>query len=100
MATHTVADGDIGTTAFALTAATVDTVTFTGNDLINVEIVSDGAAAVWYTLDSSTPTVGGANCYYIPATPAVDRREPRTSGATVVKLISSGTPTVRVQWGS
>lgn len=29
MATHTVAAGDIGTTAFTLTADTVDTVTFT-----------------------------------------------------------------------
>lgn len=98
MATHTVAAGAIGTAAFTLTADTVDTVTFTGTSLDVVEIVSDGTAAVWYSLDGSTPTVGGANCYYIPAAVGTDLRKP-PSNATVVKLISSGTPLLRVQRG-
>lgn len=100
MATHTVAAGSIGTAAFTLTADTVDTVVFDGTDLDSVQVISlDGAAAIWYTLDGSTPTVGGANCYVVPATVAVDTQEPPTSGQTVVTLISAGTPVVRVQQG-
>jgi hypothetical protein len=99
MATHTVAAGEVGTAAFTLTADVVDTVTFTGTDANDVEVISDGAAAIWYTLDGSTPAANGAACYYVPAVASVDSRSPRTSGATVVKLISSGTPVVRVQRG-
>lgn len=99
MATYTVAEGKVGTAAFALVASTVDTVTFTDN-VSRVEVISDGSAAVWYTTDGSTPTVGGANCYYIPAVAAVDSRDARNSAtADAVKLISAGTPTIRVQRG-
>ena len=101
MATHTIAanTGEVGA-SFTLAASTVDTVTL-DFDAPVVEVVNrDGAAEVWYTLDGSTPTVAGKNCYYLPAAQAVDRREPPTAGATVVKLISSGTPAVRVQRGA
>lgn len=98
MATHAVAADEIGTTAFQLAASTVDTVNF-AVDLKHVEIITDGAAAVWYTFDGTDPTVDGKDCYYLPAAPAVDSREPATSGATVVKLISAGTPKIRVQRG-
>lgn len=101
MAAHTVPEGDIGTAAFTLTADTVDTVTFTGHDVSIVEVISDGADEVWYSLgDASnvaTPTVGGTDCLYLPAVPCVDERQPPSSGATVVKLISAGTPKIRVQ---
>lgn len=98
MATHTVAAGEIGTAAFTLTADVVDTVTFTATSLNTVEIISDGAAAAWYSLDGSTPAVDGAHCYYIPAVSSVDVRQP-PSNAVVVKLISEGTPLLRVQRG-
>jgi hypothetical protein len=98
MTTRAVAAGDVGTPAFALVAATADTVTFADN-ISTVEVISDGLSPVWYTLDGSTPTVGGTNCYYIPATIAIDRRD-LVSGATdTVKLISAGSPTLRVQRG-
>lgn len=100
MATHTVAAGKVGTAAFTLVADAVDTVTFTGTDLDAVTVVSDGAAAVWYTLDGSTPTVGGDNCWYIPDVVGVDTQSPPSSGQTVVKLISAGTPLLRVQRSS
>lgn len=97
--TYTVTAGNVGTASFTLTANEVDTVNF-AEDLRVVDVVSDGAAAVWYTLDGSSPTVGGAGCYYIPAGgAAVDTREPRTSSGTVVKLISAGAPVLRVQRG-
>lgn len=88
--------GGVGAHEVALTAATVLTVTF-GDDLDAVQIVSDGAASLYFTLDGSTPTVGSTSCYYLPATASSDIRQPKTSGGTVVKVISSGTPTVTVQ---
>lgn len=96
----TVASGSTGTGLITLVAATVEAVTFTGEDLPSVEVISPATntADTWYTVDGSDPTVAGANCYYLPAG-SVDRREPPTAGATVVKLISAGTPTVRVQRG-
>lgn len=99
MASYTVAEDAIGTAVFTMAANTVDTVTF-ADDLTNLGVINvDGVAEVFYTMDGSTPTVGGANCYYLPAAAAVDTRCPRTSGGTVVKLISAGTPKIRVQRG-
>lgn len=98
MATYNVASGAVGTAANVMVASTADTVTF-DEDLAEVEVIHvTGTAEVWYTLDGTTPTVGGAACYLLPVG-GVDRRQPKTSGDTVVKLISSGTPTVRVQRG-
>jgi hypothetical protein len=100
MASHTVAAGGTGK-GFTLTASTVDTVTFNEYAPVVEVINRDGAAEVWYTLDGSTPTVNGDNCYLLPATTAVDSRKPGSiSGSVVVKLISSGTPSVRVQRGA
>jgi len=99
MATHTVSSGQVGVHAVTLTANTVETVTF-ADDLTSVEVISDGAAAVYWTADGSTPTVGGNNCYFLPAGAAsVDTRQPMTASGTVVQLISSGTPTISVQRG-
>ena len=100
MATHTVAEGDIGSDEITLSALTVDTVTFTNTDLVSVEVINPptNEDSVWYTLDGSTPEVGGGTSYMVPAG-AVDSREPTTGGATVIKLISTGTPTIRVQSG-
>lgn len=99
MATHTVGPDEVGAHRITLTANTIETVTFT-EDLPNSEVISDGTAAVYYTLDGTTPTVGGNNCYVLPAGAAcVDSRYVRTAGNTVVKLISTGTPTVSVQRG-
>lgn len=97
MATHNVAAGKLGAHAFTLAAATVDTVAF-AEDIDEVTVISlDGAAAVYFTLDGSTPTVAGANTYVLPAALGAAAFEPRTAGPTVVKLISSGTPTISVQ---
>lgn len=100
MTAHDVPKGAVGTPAVVLVASTVETVTFLKSDLPSVEVISPASntADVWYTLDGSAPTVGGTNSYYLPPG-SVDIRRPTTSSPTTVKLISTGTPTVRVQRG-
>lgn len=97
MTTRPLAQGEVGMHAFVLTPNAVDTVTFV-EDLQLVTIISDGADAVYYTLDGSAPTVGGKNCYVIPAGGGADTREPKAP-STTVKLISAGAPTLSVQTG-
>lgn len=99
MASYTVSAGAIGKHDKTLVASTVDTVTF-ADDLDRVEIGSDGVAAIFVTVDGSTPTVSGDSTYKIPALASSSAGklgvfrtiEVPTAGGTVVKLISSGTP--------
>lgn len=101
MADINVAAGGIGTADIVLVANAVQIVNF-ADPLSRVDVVNvDGTAKVRWTCDGATPsaTVG----YPIPATVAVDSRQPRVSVAdnagTVVKLWSAGTPTVAVVRG-
>jgi hypothetical protein len=99
MADVDVAADQIAAHNVQLAAAQVKTVRF-AEDLNSVDVISDGTAAVYYTLNGSTPAVAGSNCYLIPAGAiGVDTREPPTSGPTLVKLISEGTPVISVQRG-
>jgi hypothetical protein len=95
MAKHEVADNKIGSYANKLTAATFDEVAFT-DSLKAVEVTSDGSAAIYFTTDGSAPTVAGPNTHEIPAVPAARTSVVSKAGATVVKLISAGTPTYSV----
>lgn len=94
---YTVATGARGVQAKVLTATFVDTVTFTDH-ANQVEIVTDGTAAVYVTVDGSAPTVAGANtdvlisgspCVRVVNVPSVDQ-------PPIVQLISAGTPTYSV----
>ena len=82
-----------------LTANTVATVTL-DSDYDNVEIVNvDGAAAVYFTIDGSMPTVAGDGTIVLPAAIsgwATEYNRPRGSDA-VVRLISTGTPKIAVR---
>ncbi len=65
-----------------------------------VEVVNvTGTAAVYFTTDGTTaPTVGGTNCYVLPAAICALKVPDETPGATsTVKLISTGTPGVSVR---
>lgn len=95
MASYSVAANEIGAHAKTLSAATVDTVTF-ADDVARVEVVSDGSAALYFTTDGSTPTVGGAKAFYMPALAGVREVAVGGAGSTRVKLISSGTPVYSV----
>lgn len=101
MASFTVVDTEVGVYEKTLSAAAVDTVTFSDESLRTLEVTNeDGAAAIYFTVNGSTPTVGGANTHHLPA--AISSRDVRTSpGASdtsiVVKLISAGTPKYSVE---
>lgn len=81
-----------------LVAATVSTLTF-DEDFAEVEVMNvDGTAAVYYRFDGVAPVVGAAGTHVLPAIAgATGIRKPKTSGPTVVKLISAGTPKVSVR---
>ncbi len=108
MAEYTVPSGHVGAHEKTLVADAVDTVTFQlgssgspgwANVPKKIEILTDGDAAIYVTTDGSTPTVGGSNCYPIPAAASstvIDVRDSNLSDAVVVKLISAGTPTYSV----
>jgi hypothetical protein len=97
VASYTVAADLHGAYAKTLVANTVDTVTFT-DDIDRVEVTSNGAAAVYVTVDgTTTPTVAGAGTFELPAGAASVREiAVPTAGGTVVKLISAGTPVYSV----
>jgi hypothetical protein len=79
-----------------LTADTVATVTLSVDaDLVEILNV-DGTAEVYVTVDGSVPTVGGDGAWVLPAAIGSLELKTYTAGATVVKLISSGTPKVSV----
>lgn len=98
MATYKVATKKVGAYAKTLVASTVDTVEF-ADYLPAVEVTSNGTAAIYFTIDGSTPTVGGAECYELPALASVRTVDiPNSSErpATVIKLISAAMPTYSV----
>lgn len=78
-----------------LTASQVLEVTLDA-DYETVEVMSrDGAAEIYGRIgqsDVADPTVGGDDCFVLPALPSFLLVEVPGHGATVVKLISSGEP--------
>ena len=94
MASYAVGAGENGAWAKVLTASTVDTVTFT-RDLSSVEVFNEGPGAVYFTVNGSTPVVGSSASWYVPVNGVRSVESPEGSG-TVVKLISSVTPTYSV----
>ncbi|MEV5211339.1 hypothetical protein AB0K35_28085 [Micromonospora sp. NPDC053740] len=80
-----------------LVANTVTTLTFTTNGA-KVEVLNvDGAAEVYFRTDGANPTVGGANCHPLPAAVNSCEAADESTGDTVVRLISAGTPRVSVR---
>lgn len=89
---------DVASYNNTLVASTVDTVTIS-RDCEKVRVYNDtGTAAIFYTTDGSAPTVNGVNCYRVPASVGAYSEVSVTGvSPTVVKLISSGTPTYSVE---
>lgn len=97
MAAHEIPAGDVSAANVKLTASTIEEFKFAEYVPV-VEVIWDGTAAGTLTIDGSTPTVDGPNGYPLPAFACVRRfagSGDRTV-APVVKVISSGTPTISV----
>lgn len=97
----TVPAGKVGTPLITLIANTEEVVSFTDN-IGRVEVVSPATNTVdaWFSVDGSAASVAGAGCYYLPAgsVVALETVNIQTGGTfDQVRLISTGTPTVRVQ---
>jgi hypothetical protein len=92
MASYEVATGLVGVHDKSLTANTVDTVTFA--DVIGeVEVTNvSGTAKIFFTVDGSTPTVGGADTFELGAAAGASKTIRLRTKGSVFKLISSGTP--------
>jgi hypothetical protein len=94
MAKYTVAAGQVGAHDKTLAANVVDSVSFEDADHFGyAEVLSDGTAAIYVSVDGTDPTVSGSNTYIVPAI-ASARVVP--VGEKPVKLISAGTPTYSV----
>lgn len=101
MASITIASDERGLYAQALAASVVDTVTLTASgrrSTARVEVSGDGTAAIYFTIDGSTPTVKGKKTYELPAAVAAREVTAHVEGDSdvVVKLISAGTPSYSV----
>lgn len=94
MADHTIEADEVGIHNVTLVAATVDTFTFE-KDPEAIEVLTDGEAEVYVTVDGSAPTVGGAHTWKLPAV-VCSRRIAHRRNPAVVKVISAGTPTISI----
>lgn len=94
MTVTNITSGETHSGIVSTTLATIDVVTFTGRHVDVVEVVNvAGAADLWFTIDGTTPTVGGRNCHRVPAVAEASRRaETPASAGTLVKL-TAATPT-------
>jgi hypothetical protein len=100
VADHTINADDFGIHAVTLTAASEDTFTF-DTDLDQIEITNHGGIhPVYYTTDGTPATVAGRNTRILPAGWHTARVRPYTTGPTVVRVISAGTPTISVTRGT
>lgn len=85
--------GQTTTPDITLTATEMDTVTFI---LFTpyIEVISDGAAHLWFTVDGSAAGDDDANAYYMPAAASsrTVRLGPSLGRNPTVKLYSTGTP--------
>lgn len=92
----TVGAREVSSGRITLTAGQVSTVTFTVN-VNRVQVWADGTAVVYLTTDGTAPTIDGRQCYEIPGNALGEYPTPDTGKADVVKLISVGSPVVRVE---
>ena len=81
----------------ALSAATADVVTL-GRNFRRVEVTNrSGDAEIWVRIGGTNPGVGGDDATCLPAAIGSVVIESNERGNTVVRLISSGTPTYTVE---
>lgn len=63
-----------------------------------VEVTNiDGTAEVYFTVDNTPVTVGANGCHVLPAAVCSMELPDRTTGNTIVRVRSAGTPRVSVR---
>lgn len=81
----------------ALSANVITTLTF-DQDFSEVEVaIIANPSIVWFRADGQDPVAMTAGTQVLPAALAFSTVRPNTVGNTVVKLLSTGTPTVSVR---
>lgn len=97
MASYTIDAGQWGAYEKSLSAAAVDTVTFTGRDLKLVEVTNhDGTAPIYATTDATTPTDKAAGVRWMIPPGQAAQFPPKSSGTTVVKVFCRAAVTYSV----
>lgn len=97
MADVVVASGEVASGTFTLEPGVVSTVTFEDN-IGAVQIWTDQTEAVYYTVDGREPEVDDRIAFMIPRGTIATAETANTPGAgDVVKLVSAGSPSVRVE---
>lgn len=82
-----------------LSGSVVDTVVL-GSAWDTIQIMNrSGTSEIYYTVDGSTPTIGGVNTRVLPASICADAPPIPEGTPVTVKLLSSGTPTYSVIGG-
>lgn len=97
-----VATGEVTSGNVTLSAGVEEVITF--GDVVRqveVQIVTDAGVPVFFTVDNTaaSTTVTNKHCHYVPAGAGNALEVPvrvQPSGNTVVRVISTGAPTVRV----
>jgi hypothetical protein len=94
---HTTLEADtVATLTVDVTPPRADNLSFVAlKSQVRVTNVS-GDAAVYFTVDGSTPTVGGTGCYVLPASMCSLRLPVALGPTAAVKAISSGAPSISV----
>jgi len=100
MATHVVADNQVGVHNLALEAGVVEIVQF-GQDIDQVEVTQiSGEDPVYFTTDGSTPAVPAAGaasaCYSTLGVMLPVLLDPRTWQSTSIRLVSASAAAVSV----
>lgn len=95
-----IASDQVSSGRVVLVANQVCTISFEDN-IGAVQVLSDGTSAAFYTVDGTEPTIDGTNTFELPeGVHSVDERDTANLPGTptdVIKVISAGTPTIRVQ---
>lgn len=76
-----------------LVPGVIDVIRF-GGDRQTVEVLSDGAAAIYVSTNGVEPTVSGPHTYVLPASPS--KRTLSHRGNESLMLISPGSPTYSI----
>lgn len=93
MAQHEISKGMVAVHDKTLTPGVIDVIRF-GGDRQTVEVLSDGAAAIYVTTNGVEPTISGPHTYVLPASPS--KRTLSHRGNEPLMLISPGSPTYSV----